>query len=153
MTKKKIEDSQVLRIVIRRCVLADITYGVKALISNRFYPGELGVRKRIRYPCANFRVGAGFSDHDTYDDVNRTDSYKKPNLVIWTHSKKSWDEAYKVYDAIYKVLHNRYLSEDSRRIVCREDTRPMEAYESATEVYFLRASWEVRMLNYEEPEG
>lgn len=149
MPKKKSEDSQILRIKIRKCVLADITYGVKALISNRFYPGELGVRKTIRYPCANFRVGGGFSDHDTYDEVSHIDAYKKPNLVIWTHSKKSWDEAYKVYEAIYKVLHNRLLKEPKQTIVCREDTRPMEAYESATEVYFLRASWEVRMLNYE----
>lgn len=144
--KKKTEDSQVLRVAIRKCVLADIT--VKGLISNRFYPGELGVRKSINYPCANFRAGGGFSDHDTYEKGSRTDAYKKPNLVLWAHSKKSWDEAYKVYEAVYKVLHNRYLFEEKRRIVCREDTRPMEAYEPATEVYFLRAGWEVRMLNY-----
>ncbi|MBA7594678.1 hypothetical protein ES703_01625 [subsurface metagenome] len=147
MARKKTEDSQILRIAIRRSALTGTC--VTNLISNRFYPGELGVRKRIRYPCANFRVGGGSSDHDTYDDVSRSDAYKSPNLVIWTHSKKSWDEAYKVYETIYWVLHNRYLSEDKRRIVCREDVRPMEAYEPATEVYFLRASWEVRMLNYE----
>jgi len=146
VAKKKTEDSQVLRIAIRKCVLLDTA--VKGLISNRFYPGELGVRKTIRYPCANFRVGGGFSDHATYSDITRTDLYKKPNLVIWAHSKKSWDKAYEVYEAVYKVLHNRLLSHNSRSIVCREDTRPMEAYEPATEVYFLRASWEVRMINY-----
>lgn len=151
MARKKTEDSQILRIALRKCVLLDTT--VKNLISNRFYPGELGVRKRIGWPCANFRVGGGFSDHDTYSDISQTDIFKKPNLVIWAHSKKSWDEAYKVYEAVYKVLHNRLLSHSNRRIVCRESTRPMEAYEPATGAYFLRASWEVRMINYGKEEG
>jgi len=134
------EDSQVARIAIRNNVLADAT--VKGFISNRFYPAEPGVYRVPRYPCANFRISGGVTDSDVKD-------YKKPDLVIWVHSKRSLDEAYKVYEAIFNVLHNELLSEDERGIVCKEDTRPMEAYEPADELFFLRTSWAIRMINYE----
>lgn len=134
------EDSQVARIAIRKIVLADAT--VKSLISNRFYPGEIGIWRNIRYPCANFRIGGGMTDSDVKD-------FKKPTLLIWTWSKKSYDEAYKVYEAIFNVLHNELLSENGRGIVCKEDIRPMEAYEPADGSYYLHASWAIRMINYE----
>lgn len=134
------EDSQVGRIAIRKTVLAGVT--VQTLISNRFYPAEPGIYKVRKYPCANFRISGGAIDPDVKE-------YKKPGLVIWTHSKKSYDEAYEVYEAIFDVLHNELLSEDDRGIVCKEDTRPMEAYEPADEIFYLRASWAIRMINYE----
>ena len=134
------EDSQVARIAIRKNVLASVA--VQSLISNRFYPAEPGIYKVTRYPCANFRISGGMIDSDVKE-------YKKPDLVIWIHSKKSYDEVYEVYEAIFDALHNELLSEDDRGIVCKEDTRPMEAYEPAEEIFFLRASWAIRMINYE----
>lgn len=134
-----IEDSQVARIAIRKTVLAGLT--VQRLISNRFYPAEPGIYKVRKYPCANFRISGGITDPDVKE-------FKKPDLVIWAHSEDSYDEAYKVYEAIFYALHNELLREDERGIVCKEDTRPMEAYEPASEVFYLRASWAIRMVNY-----
>lgn len=140
------EDSQALRVKIRKVVLADTD--VKNLISNRFYPASPGIYRQTKYPCANFRVSGGTSDSDTFDQSTLVDAYKRPNMTIWAWSKKSYDEAYKVYRAIKKILHKQCLTEDSRTIVCQEDTRPMEAYEPAENTFYLHAGWSVKMLNY-----
>lgn len=133
------DDSEVARIAIRRAVLASAA--VTTLIENRFYPSELGARKRVQFPCANFSVSGGSID----PDVER---YKEPDLTLWAHSEESYDKAFEVYEAIKNVLHQELLTLSSRGIVCREQLRPIKAYEPVTEVFYLRAGWEIRMVNY-----
>jgi len=131
-------DVQKARIAILRAVLANSI--VTTLISNRFYPGGPGTFYTTGYPCACFRLGSGAVDPDV-------EEYKKPSLSIWVWSKKSYDEDYKIYDAIYNVLHNQLLTQDDRNIVCKADSTPIEAYEPAEDTFYLNASWGIRMLD------
>ena len=133
------EDSQVARIAVRNNVLADAT--VKSFISNRFYPAGPGVYKITHYPAANFRASGGGID----SDVER---YKTPTLTIWVWSKKSYDEADKVYNAIYSVLYDELLTKDNRSFVCKTTNTPTEAYEPAENTFYLYCSWTIRMVNY-----
>ena len=132
-------DEQKARTIILRTVLADPT--VTGLISNRFYPGGPGTFVPPAYPCACFRLGSGVVDPDV-------EIYKQPSLSIWVWSKKSYTEDYKIYDAIFAVLHNQLLTQDSRGIVCKADSTPIEAYEPAENTFYLNASWGIRMLDY-----
>lgn len=132
-------DEQKARIAILRIVLADST--VTGLISNRFYPGGPGTFVPTKYPCACFRLGSGSVDSDL-------EEFKTPGLSIWVWSKRSYDEAYKIYDAIYSVLHNQLLTQNNRSIVCKADSTPIEAFEPAENTFYLNASWGIRMLNY-----
>jgi len=132
-------DEEKARIAILRTVLADLT--VTNLISNRFYPGGPGTFYVTQYPCANFRLGSGPIDSDL-------EEYKRPSLSIWVWSKKSYDESYKIYDAIFAVLNNQLLTQDGRSIVCKADSTPIEAYEPAENTFYLNASWSIRMLDY-----
>jgi len=131
-------DEQKARIAILRAILADAT--VTGLISNRFYPGGPGTFVPSAYPCACFRLGSGAVDPDV-------EIYKKPSLGIWVWSKKSYDEDYKIYDAIYAVLHNQLLTRDNRGIVCKADSTPIEAFEPAENTFYLNASWGIRILD------
>lgn len=132
-------DEQKARIAILSTVLANSI--VTGLISNRFYPGGPGTFVPTEYPCACFRLGSGSVDPDV-------EEYKKPNLSIWVWSKRSYDEDYKIYDAIYNVLHNQLLTQDDRSIVCKADSTPIEAFEPAENTFYLNASWSIRMMDY-----
>jgi len=132
-------DIQKIKIKIRDTVLADAT--VISYISSRFYPAGPGVYKITQYPSANFRASGGGID----PDVER---YKTPNLTIWVWSKKSYDEAYKVYNAIYSVLYNELLTKDNRSFVCTTTNTPTEAYEPAENTFYLYCSWSIKMINY-----
>jgi len=131
-------DEQKARIAILRAVLANSD--VTDLISTRFYPGGPGTFVATRYPCACFRLGSGAVDPDV-------EIYKQPSLSIWVWSKRSYDEDYKIYDAIFAVLHNQLLTQDSRGIVCKADSTPIEAYEPAENTFYLNANWSIRMLD------
>jgi len=132
-------DEQKARIIILRTVLAEKT--VTDLISNRFYPGGPGTFHVTQYPCANFRLGSGPVDPDLKQ-------YKQPGLNIWVWSKRSYDEDYKIYDAIFAVLHNQRLTLDDRVVVCKADSTPIEAFEPAENTFYLNASWGIRILNH-----
>ena len=132
-------DEQKARIAILRTVLDDST--VTNLISDRFYPGGPGTFVPTKYPCACFRLGSGSVDPDL-------EQFKTPGLGLWVWSKKSYDEDYKIYDAIFAVLHNQLLTQDGRGIVCKADSTPIEAYEPAENTFYLNASWSIRMVNY-----
>ncbi len=132
-------DIEQARIAILRVVLADET--VTDLISNRFYPSGPGTFVATTYPLACFRMGSGEVDPDL-------EQFKKPGLNIWAYSKKNYDEAHAVYDAIFTVLHNKLLNLDNRSLVCKADSTPIEAYEPAENTFYLNVSWGIRMLNH-----
>lgn len=132
-------DEQKARTIILRTVLGSLT--VTNLISNRFYPGGPGTFVPPAYPCACFRLGSGPVDPDL-------EQFKQPSLSIWVWSKKSYEEDYPIYDAIFAVLHNQRLTLDDRVVVCKADSTPIEAFEPAENTFYLNASWGIRILNH-----
>jgi len=117
---------------------------VQNLISDRFYEGQIATvlkddKVRVEFPCATFLQYAGNVD----PDISKV---QIAYINIWVWSENSYDEAEKIYDAIFNVLHNMLLTDSEVKFVTKETGRPTKNYDSIEKTYVLFSSWRAMQI-------
>jgi len=109
------------------------------IIKGRFYPAELATIRDPEFPCANFRIDGG-------SPIDSIKELKSIRLLIWTWSKKSFQEAIEVFKAIENCLVSNIIEYGGSRLIIRLTTVPIEAYDETFGTYSTRSVWAVHLI-------
>ena len=120
--------------VIRRILLEDPK--VYSLIGTRVYPSELATVKNVSYPCVNFIETGGTVD----DDFPKIET---PRVRVWISSKKGYDEAEEVYEAVRDALEKRTYTSETEYVVFKVMGYPGKMFDPVSAVYTIVVELEI----------
>jgi len=120
--------------VIRRILIEDPK--VYSLVQTRVYPAELATIKGVVYPCVNFIETGGAVD----DDFPKIET---PRVRVWISSKKGYDEAEAVYEAVRDALEKKTYKSDTEYVVFKVLDYPSKMIDPIAEVYTIVVELEI----------
>lgn len=124
-------DDEVLEL-IRSIAISDVT--LKASIGNNFYLRELPQVKVPKYPNMALDISRG-------ELIQHVKAAQVLQIVIWSYSNNSYEEAKDNYNRFFDLAHNQRFSNTEVNIVMRETDRPGQFFQQEQHLFFYRASW------------
>jgi len=120
--------------VIRRILIEDPK--VYSLVKTRVYPAELATVRGVVYPCVNFIETGGAVD----DDFPKIET---PRVRVWISTKKGYDEATEIYEAVRDALEKKTYKSDTEYVVFKVLNYPGKMFDPIAEVYTIVIELEI----------
>jgi hypothetical protein len=111
---------------------------IVALVDDRIYGSHLQDSdvETVEFPIVVFEFLSGRASWDT--------AVQAQTMEIYAYSKRSGDEASKIYDAVFDAIQHERLAVDGITVkaLTREVQRPVDGWNQNVRAWFSRARWQ-----------